>query len=208
MSVSMSGKLPKDERNGAGALSAAMVDSPEAVHVIVALVDCAKITTDIDTGDIVPTMRIRAIEGFPASTEDAREVRRLWRRAFDRRLGKDMLPLEIERVLDDLTPAEDDDTVTVSAGPAPATAVDVGLLCQAAELVISSQFGSGSMLQRKLRIGFALAQRLVDQLEHHGVLATAEGGRTPDVLVPADQLDITVAAIRAAYSTDPERTDS
>lgn len=107
MSVTLSGSLPNDDRNGIGALSAALVDDPEAVHVIVALVDCTKITTKVESGDIVPTARIRAIEGFTGHTADAKELRRLWRRQFERRTGKVELPLEVERELDALGATDD-----------------------------------------------------------------------------------------------------
>lgn len=107
MSVKITSKLPADERNGLGALSAALVNNPDGTHVIVAIVDCHRITTDCDTGDIIPTARIRAIEGFLAGTADAKELRRLWRRQFERRTGQTELPLELEQALDDLTPPED-----------------------------------------------------------------------------------------------------
>lgn len=103
MSVTLSGSLPADDRNGISAISAAMVDDPEGVHIIIALVDCTKITTKIESGDVVPTARIRAVEAFAGHTADAKEVRRLWRRAFERRTGKVELPLEVERELESLT---------------------------------------------------------------------------------------------------------
>jgi hypothetical protein len=109
MTAKFSGALPKDSRNGLGMLSAAMTTNPEAVHVVIALVDCSKITTDVDTGDIIPTARIRAIEGFIAGTADAKEVRRLWRRAYERRNGQVELPLELERALDELVPEDERD---------------------------------------------------------------------------------------------------
>lgn len=108
MSVTLSGSLPADDRNGIGALSAALVSDPEAVHVVVALVDCTKITTKVESGDIVPTARIRAIEAFVGHTADAKELRRLWRRAFERRTGQVELPLEVERELESLSGETDE----------------------------------------------------------------------------------------------------
>src|SRR3954470_23437421 len=107
MAVTLSGVLPKDVANGMGAIGRALADSPDQVHVIIALVDCSKITTNTDTGEVMPTARIRAIEACADKTTDAKEWKRLWRRAMERRThGVDAdqieLPLELERELDAL----------------------------------------------------------------------------------------------------------
>lgn len=107
--IKLTTALPRGDANGLGALVRDLIDTPGSLHAVIAIVDCKSITTDADTGEVVPTARIRRIEAL--LPDDLGTARRLMERAMEKRTGRAVLPLgledEMRAAFQDIDPAAD-----------------------------------------------------------------------------------------------------
>jgi len=120
----------------------------------------------------------RRVQGCWVEEAEVRAVVAQWRRQAP------------DVTYDDDVQGSDDDAPTLGGGStAGGGDDDDDLLWQAMELVVRSQLGSTSMLQRKLKVGFARAGRLMDLLEQRGVVGPSEGSKARAVLMTNDELE-------------------
>ena len=105
--LSLSSKLPADDQNGLPAILTELINDPNGLHVAVVVIGVDKIVVTPRTGEKVPRVQVYAIEPMTV-TADAAELKRLLRRAAERRTGQIELPLELEKLIDSLDPGNDE----------------------------------------------------------------------------------------------------
>lgn len=93
--AALSGNLPAGDANGLTTIIRELIDEPKRLHAIIAIVDCRKVTTDSDSGEVIPTVRIRRVEAIRLPA-DLGAAEQLMRRALERRSGQTVLPLDLE----------------------------------------------------------------------------------------------------------------
>lgn len=186
-------------------LNAKLCDDVSQVVVGYVMLTVRKTVADHEEGTVEAIMRITAIE--PVGGEEAhRIVERIKEVAREATEGSTVaykdLSFEdaVESITDPTGTTISFDRVTgemVVATAAAAEQDDRELLAEAARIVLEQQYASTSMIQRKLRVGFAKAQRLVEMLAERGVVGPTEGTRARDVLMGPEKAEAVCASILA-----------
>ena len=132
------------------------------------------------------------IQGAWVTEEEVKAIVATWRKqAKEQQADSDDSAITAESITEVQQPASADGLPGGTTGDEE----EDELLIKAMELVVESQLGSTSMLQRKLRVGFARAGRLMDLLEERGVVGPSEGSKARDVLMSPEDLESARAGV-------------
>ena len=126
------------------------------------------------------------IQGAWVSEDEVKRVVGVWKKQSEQL--KDGAVLDGITTEPTITDAPSNTSGDLIPGGTSGDSDDDELLLKAIDLVVESQLGSTSMLQRKLRVGFARAGRIMDLLEERGIVGPSEGSKPREVLITADEL--------------------